>query len=135
MADALDLLEIGDGGSLDGSDGLEVRQQRGARLFTDAGNGGQGGGVGLFLHGAFAVVVGIAVRLVLDVRNKGKNGTYKMSITCFVSLSKKERPKAGCSFSIKKSFVNKIKRVHKNALFVFIILLLILFLELHKLLK
>ena len=48
MADALDLFEIGDGGSLDGGDGLEVRQQRGARLFTDAGNGGQGGGVGLF---------------------------------------------------------------------------------------
>ena len=73
MADALDLLEIGDGGSLDGGDGLEVRQQRGARLFTDAGNGGQGGGVGFFLHCALAVVVGVAVGLVLNVRDKRKD--------------------------------------------------------------
>ena len=37
VADALDFLEIGDGGSLDRGDGLEVRQQRSAGLFTDAG--------------------------------------------------------------------------------------------------
>ena len=42
-------------------------------FFTYAGNGGQSGSVGLFLHCALAVVVGVAVGLVLNVRDKRKD--------------------------------------------------------------
>ena len=73
VADALDLLQIGDAGSLDRRNGLEVCQQGGAGLFSHAGNGRQRGSVGALFHRALAVIVGVAVRFVLNIRHKGKD--------------------------------------------------------------
>ena len=73
MADALDLLQIGDACLLDGGHGLEVCQQGGTGLFAYAGQGGQRCRVGAFFHGALAVIVGVAVGFVLNVGHKGKD--------------------------------------------------------------
>ena len=73
VADALDLLQIGDAGSLDRRNGLEVCQQGGAGLFPHAGNGRQRGSVGALFHRALAVIIGVAVCFVLNIRHKGKD--------------------------------------------------------------